>query len=356
MLNTQDIKIAKGFLAVGHKQHDVAAHFGVNPGRIAEIAKGKIGSDVKAAPINELPPLNMKGLQSLPRYFTPQQTLEEQKTILAHLIAQPSDAARVYIISPELADVILTERNGTNRQASATKIAEYIDAMSEGRWPVTGATIVFSKSGFLLDGQHRLMACVRAGVPLKTYIVFGIDDGAFSLIDIGRKRTNVDAFAIAKVPYSRVSAAATRWLAIFNKDPEDRSLTLTNDQALRWYNANIQKQLLEDCIRRATEVEKAAKIKGSTIPAGSTAALFYLFGTKSRKDMVEFAQTFADGKAHGRAVMSVVREAMERSGGRIHEVYRNAVIVLAWNAYRNGKRVTQATLNWSSDDGFPTIE
>lgn len=354
MLSNQEIKLAKGFLALGHKQHDIAAHFGVNAGRIAEIAKGSIGAGIKAAAPNELPKIGKS--EPLPRYFTPQQSLQEQKAILAELISHPSDAARVHIISPELAQFILDERNGANRKPSASKIAEYINAMSESRWPVTGATIVFAKSGFLMDGQHRLMACVRSGVPLKTYVVFGIDDAAFALIDIGRKRTNIDAFAISKVPYAQLSAKATRWLAIFDNDPEDRSLTLTNDEALRWYNSNIQKTLFEDCIRRAIEIEKAAKLKGSSIPAGSMAALLYLFALKSRKDMVEFATIFADAKAHGRAVMSVVREAMERSGGRIHEVYRNAVTILAWNAFRNGKRVTQATLNWSSDDGYPTVE
>jgi hypothetical protein len=352
MLSNDQIRITKGFLALGYKQHDIASHFGVNAGRIAEVATGKVGGAIKPAAATELPEIG----RQVPRFFTPNQSIDEQRAILADLIARPSDAARVYMISPELADVILTERNGTNRQPSATKIAEYIDAMSENRWPVTGATLVFSKSGFLLDGQHRLMACVRAGIPLKTYVVFGIDDGAFTLIDIGRKRTNVDAFAIAKIPYSRIAAAATRWVAIFDGDPTDRSLTMTNDQALRWYNEHIQKPLFSDCVRRALEIEKATKIKGVQIPAGSTAALLYVFGLKSRKDMVEFATVFAEGKTHGRAIMANIREAKGKGGGRIHEVYRNAIIVQAWNAFRNGKRVTAPTLNWSADDRYPTVE
>lgn len=354
MLTSNQIADVKGYLSIGHKQHDIAAYFGVNPGRVAEVAKGKVGLDVKATPVNALAKI---GRNDLPRYFTPYQTIDEQKAILRELIERPSDAARVYIISPELAQSILEERNGANRKPSATKVSEYIEAMTESRWPVTGATIVFAKSGFLMDGQQRLMACVRSGVPLKTYVVFGIDDAAFSMMDIGRKRSNVDAFAIFKIPHAHVSAKATRWLAIFEHNPEERGLTLTNDQALRWYEDNVQqKALFADCVRRAIEIEKAAKVKGSTIPAGSTAALLYTFALKSRKHMVEFAATFAEGKAHGRAVMSVVREAMERSGGRVHEVYRNAVTVLAWNAFRNGKRVTQSTLNWSSEDGYPIVE
>lgn len=354
MLTSSQIADVKGYLFLGHKQHDIAAHFGVNSGRIAEIAKGSIGSDVKPTPIERLSKIGSD--EPMVRYFTSHQSLDEQKAILRGLIERPSDAARVYTISPELAQFILEEKNGANRKVSATKVSEYIDAMNDKRWPVTGATIVFSKSGFLMDGQHRLLACVRAGVAIKTYVVFGIDDGAFAMMDIGRKRTNVDAFAIAKIPYPQVTAKATRWLAIFDRNPEERGMSMTNDQALRWYEDNIQKQTMADCARRAIAIEKSAKLTNAAIPAGSTAALLYSFALKSKKDMVEFSNVFSEGKAHGRAVMSCLRGAMERSGGRVHEVYRNAIIILAWNAFRNGKRVTQATLNWSIDDGYPEVE
>jgi hypothetical protein len=42
-------------LARGDRQHDIAAWFGVNGGRIADIATGKKFPDVKAASPNELP-------------------------------------------------------------------------------------------------------------------------------------------------------------------------------------------------------------------------------------------------------------------------------------------------------------
>ena len=77
---------------------------------------------------------------------------------------------------------ILAELNGGNRKVSSVKVAEYEDAMSVDEWPLTGATIVFGKSGRLLDGQHRLRACVRSGKPFRSYVVFGIDDSAFSFI------------------------------------------------------------------------------------------------------------------------------------------------------------------------------
>jgi outer membrane protein TolC len=48
--------LVKGMLARGDKQHDIAAFFGVNGGRIAEIKTGDRFPDVQPAPKRELPP------------------------------------------------------------------------------------------------------------------------------------------------------------------------------------------------------------------------------------------------------------------------------------------------------------
>lgn len=52
----RDISIVKGMLARGDRQHDIAAFFGVNGGRVADVATGKNGQGVVAADKAELPP------------------------------------------------------------------------------------------------------------------------------------------------------------------------------------------------------------------------------------------------------------------------------------------------------------
>lgn len=54
-LTERDAALAKGMLARGDRQHDVAAWFGVNGGRIAEIAMGRSFWWVDASSSN-LPP------------------------------------------------------------------------------------------------------------------------------------------------------------------------------------------------------------------------------------------------------------------------------------------------------------
>ncbi len=56
VLDNDDAAIVKGMLARGDRQHDVAAWFGVNGGRIAEIATGAKFNTVGAATASDLPP------------------------------------------------------------------------------------------------------------------------------------------------------------------------------------------------------------------------------------------------------------------------------------------------------------
>lgn len=51
-----EIAVVKGMLARGDRQHDIAAYFGVNGGRIAEISTEQTGSSITASPAEELPP------------------------------------------------------------------------------------------------------------------------------------------------------------------------------------------------------------------------------------------------------------------------------------------------------------
>jgi hypothetical protein len=55
-LNERDAAIIKGMLARGDRQHDIAAWFGVNGGRIAEIATRRKFRDISASPSANLPP------------------------------------------------------------------------------------------------------------------------------------------------------------------------------------------------------------------------------------------------------------------------------------------------------------
>ncbi|HEX3860611.1 MAG TPA: hypothetical protein VHY35_02865 [Stellaceae bacterium] len=56
-LSYRDIRFIKGMLLRGDRQHDIAAYFGVNGGRIAEVATGDCAyPNAEPMPAEDLPP------------------------------------------------------------------------------------------------------------------------------------------------------------------------------------------------------------------------------------------------------------------------------------------------------------
>jgi len=55
-LTEEDAAIVKGMLLRGDRQHDIAAWFGVNGGRVGEISTGAKFPEVRPADYDELPP------------------------------------------------------------------------------------------------------------------------------------------------------------------------------------------------------------------------------------------------------------------------------------------------------------
>lgn len=94
------------------------------------------------------------------------------------------------VITPEMAKKIL-ENNVINRTLKPHRIKLYAEEMKSGRWQLNGEDIHISKSGNLLDGQHRLLAIIEAGVPVKIGIKTNVSDDV-SIYDRGTPRSTSD--------------------------------------------------------------------------------------------------------------------------------------------------------------------
>lgn len=75
-LSKGEIALVKGMLARGDRQSDIAAYFGVNGGRIAEINTGATGGEIAAALPNDLPPAG-------PYFISGRSTIRAEETLLA---------------------------------------------------------------------------------------------------------------------------------------------------------------------------------------------------------------------------------------------------------------------------------
>lgn len=95
------------------------------------------------------------------------------------------------IITPEAADKILREHNRPegNRRILATQLSLLSRSILAGDFILTGETIIFDTNGNVINGQHRLTACVEANRSIPALVVLGVAANAFSVLDQHAKRT-----------------------------------------------------------------------------------------------------------------------------------------------------------------------
>lgn len=125
-------------------------------------------------------------------------------------IDSPVRRSGFYTITPEISFEILSSRNSINRSMKVVKVEQLVADILANNFVVNGESIIFSDSGQLLDGQHRLTACAQAGMPIISNVAFGIKAGARETLDQGKSRSAGDILGMEDCPYSNVVAAIAR--------------------------------------------------------------------------------------------------------------------------------------------------
>lgn len=120
-----------------------------------------------------------------------------------------SATSQVVTIDPSTAAEWLTH-NTHNRAISDQVVKQYAADMTSGRWSFNGQSIIFADDGTLLDGQHRLTAQVRAGIPCTWLVVTGMPAESQRRIDLGRVRSVANHFQIEGRSHTALVASIAR--------------------------------------------------------------------------------------------------------------------------------------------------
>ena len=92
----------------------------------------------------------------------------------------------VMTITPDMAKAML-QSNIRNRKISHGTIEAYSQDMLSGNWGISHQGIAFNPDGKLMDGQHRLLAIIKSGIPVQMLVC--TDVPLTYNIDNGRRRT-----------------------------------------------------------------------------------------------------------------------------------------------------------------------
>lgn len=186
-------------------------------------------------------------------------------------------------ITPERARELLA-RNTDNRRLRKGTVSSYARDMSSGNWRLTGAPIVLNGER-LLDGQHRLQACVNAQSEFETAVLYDADENIHFAIDKGMKRTIADELSWRGETDVNNLGATLNTIWRYEKGAiTNPQLYPTTMELIELLNAD------HDRIRDSVRVGLRAK-RGAMVPAPTFAAAHYLLRVRHGEDL---AETFAD--------------------------------------------------------------
>lgn len=102
----------------------------------------------------------------------------------------------IVIANQPLIDWLLS-LNTHNRIIKKQHIALLEKQINDGHWFLTNQGIGVSESGYLTDGQHRLIAIKNAGYPPVPFVLItGLSDKAQSVVDTHAKRNQADVIRL----------------------------------------------------------------------------------------------------------------------------------------------------------------
>ena len=106
----------------------------------------------------------------------------------------------------------------------------------------------------MLDGQHRLRACVETGISFETVLVTGLPDAVFTTLDQGSKRTLAQMLALGKVKnYTKCAGIVHREFGY-----------LKTGKPIVSGSSTPSKKIMIDFISANKEIELSAEIVAST--------------------------------------------------------------------------------------------
>lgn len=238
--------------------------------------------------------------------------------------------SEVKTITPAKAQVWL-EKNEVNRPVSQGHVQFLADQITRGLWQLNGEAIVFSRTGQLLDGQHRLWAVVESNQPITSLVVYDAEEETRFTIDIGHKRTSGNALAMIGTANANRAASIIRAVFVLAYQSEGKKISPQQCVVFsKKYDTSIQSAV--------------AAINGlpSLIPARWIGAVHFIASQYLTAGALadKFAEVFKTGTpsyagdpAHAAREL-FVRVATKSTSLRVNDQIN--VILRAWDAFKDG--------------------
>jgi hypothetical protein len=265
-------------------------------------------------------------------------------------IAEPASVSLHEITPSVAADWIA--RNTRNRPVRQSIVARYAADMQAGRWRLNGETLVMSNMGTIIDGQHRLLACIKAGVAFRSFVASGVDEESFVTMDSGINRKFSDVVNLLGYPDASRTAAVTRGWWEYQKN--GRLGVGGGGRGQAPTVQELQDTLLQNSDVFLAAVKGVSKLRrmfgGGTVPYG---VAWIACGLVDEIERDEFFARLEDGQRleEGDPIFALRRllgQGLDRNNARLLQPnILLAFLFKAWNKYRAKEDVLVLTVKSS---------
>ena len=258
----------------------------------------------------------------------------------------PEMTTEIVEVAPSVA-IRWLEGNIHNRPLRQVDVERMTRAMREGRWELNGESIIFDAQGMLLDGQHRLWACVESGVAFRTVVVRGVHPRAFTTIDQGRRRSLSDHLVVASVTDGVAARTLSTTLVLVHRY---RTGTIFTKEKL-------PPQVIIDLARREPAIKEwlqrvLATGRGLRAFAPYVAATVYLGAERHPVEASAFVRGWVTG-AELEAESPILALRTRVAGNPPQTLQeRFALAIVAFNAHLAGRALQRVRIQ---PDRFPKI-
>jgi len=241
----------------------------------------------------------------------------------------------VVTVDPDAATELL-ELNSHNRPLKPTVVERFARDMREGRWLLTGDALKISRTNVLLDGQHRLAAIVKSGVPVQMLVVRGIDDEAQIAMDTGIKRSHADALTLRGETQTAALASTARLSMLYLEGrlfSESRYPYVSAGELVEFIEKNPD---VRDAARFGQTFSRRSDLPPSV--GGTAYLLFTRIDVDAGEDFFERLAARVD-LPPGSPVLALDSRLRQIRRSKTHVEQRHVLrlVLKAWNYERDGK-------------------
>ncbi|MBT1162858.1 hypothetical protein [Bifidobacterium sp. SO1] len=258
-------------------------------------------------------------------------------------------------ITPQMARQMLGH-NENNRNVSKQRVNQLATEMKRGAWRVNGDSIRFSVPGRLLDGQHRLLACIQANVPFQTFVVRGLPDKVQETMDTGKPRTMGNIMQIRgesdTVRVASVLRAVYLTEQLGLEAGASNNITPSRIEQLEFFDQTPQ---IRDLTQAGVSFYRASN---KLLSPAMYACLYWTLSKISMDDADEFFSKLETGAdlEKGSPILALrnylISALQSRAAASAYQRRRTvAMVVKAWNKWRDGKPVQM--FRFGDNEAFP---